>query len=189
MQMTSTKPKPSKKREKWSKDTDHHHIQMRHEISPEALAMGDTHNMIVAYMAELFDPHEDIADKIRAALRDATSRGAFSTSEDRMLSAMIDAINVEAKDLGLEKLRKLRAQLIDDRAGDLAIGTAGVAVSSVEFGLTTLDDNAPLARRRRRLWIALADVGGAIVGGVVGGVGGAGIGASLASGVADAALS
>lgn len=187
--MTSTKSKPHKKQDQWKAESDlGHHIKLVHDISPEALAMGEIHNMIVTYIAELFDPHEDIADKVRSALRDASARGAYTASEERLLGAIISSIDADEKDLGLEKIRSLRLQLIEDRAGDLAVAAAGVAVGSVEFGLTTLDDNAPVAIRRRRLWIALADLGGAIIGGVVGGVGGAGVGAGLASGIADGAL-
>ena len=164
-------------------------IPIKHPISPEALAMGDIHNGIVRMVEKVSDGHESPEAKVAATIRYAAATGDISAPEERALLAIVRAWDVEAEDLGLARIRELREGLIGARAGDLAIAAAGVAVGSTEMGLQALGGGGePQTARRRRLWIALADLGGAIIGGIVGGVGGAGLGSGIASSLASAAL-
>ncbi len=165
-------------------------VTLHHPISPEALAMGDIHNGIVRMVEKILDGHESPEAKVVATIRYAAATGALTAPEERALMAIVRAWDVEAEDLGLARIRELREGLIEARAGDLAIAAAGVAVGSTEMGLQALGGGTqPQAVRRRRLWIALADLGGAIIGGIAGaGPGGAAVGSGIASSLANAVL-
>lgn len=150
--------------------------------STEALAAGDLHNLLLLRYRSAFDGKGDPRPAVVHLLQLAKSLGHLSAHEERHLLRLVEALHEDKPDFGLGEATEIRTRLVEGGSGDLAIAASSIAVSSTGFWLRDLGTgDQPQQARRKRLWTALADLGGGILGFLIGGAAGASAGGAIAS--------